>query len=132
MGRLSSLVIVLLAFTSAAAAPADRPTGVLARECSEGYFFSCAQLGIRYRYGRDAARDPDLAFVYLYKACDGGLAFACGYAGEMLYDGFQGRQDRARGMAMMRSACEGGDGWSCAALRRRGARIDFLGPVLRD
>jgi TPR repeat protein len=109
-----------------------RNSGDLDRECAAGLRFSCAALGMRYRYGDGVPLDRKRAYDYLGGACRAGLLYACGYAGEMAIAGECAGADREEGARMLRAACAEGDAYSCIAMRRHGIEATRSGRALRD
>lgn len=56
---------------------ADETFEALQKNCDSGTAQACYQLALRYREGRDVAKDTDRSSALLLKACDGGFSQAC-------------------------------------------------------
>ncbi|MBE7481833.1 MAG: sel1 repeat family protein [Polyangiaceae bacterium] len=81
------------------------------KSCNAGYANGCANLGIRYLYGKD--RDPAKAMTLMEKACTAGSARACDAAGYAALKGQAGPKDAARALKLFVRGCEGGSFQAC-------------------
>jgi TPR repeat protein len=122
-------VAVLLATPVAAA---SRTGADLQGECDANLRFSCAALGLRYKYGDGVPVDLKRAYALFQHACKEGLQYACGYAAEMLIEGEGVTRDRFAGALLMRRACAAGDANSCLSMRRLGIEATRSGRALRE
>lgn len=101
-------------------------------ECDANLRFSCAALGLRYKYGDGVPLDLKRAYALFQHACRSGLLYACGYAAEMLIEGEGVDGNRKEGSRLLRNACADGDAYSCTAMRRLGIEATKSGRALRE
>lgn len=132
-GNAFGCLAAVAVMTAAPVAHASPRTGAdLQGECDANLRFSCAALGLRYKYGDGVPLDLKRAYALLQHACKSGLHYACGYAAEMLIEGEGVERDRFAGAQLMRKACSAGDAYSCLSMRRLGIEATKSGRALRE
>lgn len=132
-GRALACAIVAGILSATPVGDARSRTGAdLQGECDANLRFSCAALGLRYKYGDGVPLDLKRAYDLFQHACRSGLHYACGYAAEMLISGEGVDRDRFAGAQLMRNACAAGDAYSCLSMRRLGIEATKSGRALRE
>ena len=90
-GRLVAFTFILAAMgaggAKADAAELSLEAQKLQSACEAGKTTSCIHLGILYRRGFGAPKDPRKALELFVDACERGETLACAFTGDMAYSG---------------------------------------------
>lgn len=81
--------------------------------CDGGDVRACYSLGLAYRNGSGAPKNPGRGVEFLQRACDRRHAEGCFILAQMYTSGFGVPMDVARGKAFYEQACAQGDARSC-------------------
>jgi TPR repeat protein len=88
----------------------------LTHGCEQEDFASCAELGARYRDGKNVTRDPTRAVELFRRSCEGAGASACSELSRAYLAGEGVPRDPAKALELARMACESGSPDGCGSV----------------